>query len=166
MRQLLSGKQAPDTALSVTTSGDVALPSAPPPFPVASTSRCEAPDTVNRTHAQTEGASCDANNLRPLILHLDPLAGNIHDTNQISYALLEWLRYELQRESGVEISFATALSAVDVVRVRQKPFFRVLVLYGECLSTRALDGSIYLHKEMCENFTLDSSISSGCYSLW
>lgn len=74
-------------------------------------------DTKPTCGSQQQEATCDASTLKPLILHLDPLAGKLHDTHQITRALVEWLRYELQRESGAEISSAAALSAVDIVRV-------------------------------------------------
>lgn len=56
--------------------------------------------------------------MRPVILHLDPLAGNLHDTSQITSALVQWLRYELQRETGADISSEAARAAVDTARVR------------------------------------------------
>lgn len=63
-------------------------------------------------------STAGAADMRPVILHLDPLASELHDTKQITSALVQWLRYELQRETGAEITSDAAQAAVDVVRVR------------------------------------------------
>lgn len=63
-------------------------------------------------------ASLESTTHRPVILHLDPLTGSLHDPNEIMYALVEWLRFQLQQESGVEMSSAATLCTVDFVQVR------------------------------------------------
>ena len=92
-------------------------PSAPSTAPSGSEFVFSANHGTGGVDTQPSSAA-GAGDIRPVILHLDPLASELHDTKQITSALVQWLRYELQRETGAEITSDAAQAAVDVVRVR------------------------------------------------
>lgn len=54
----------------------------------------------------------------PLLLHLDPLPSSSHNTNKIAAVLADWLRHELERQTGEPVSHAKALAALRGIRVR------------------------------------------------